>query len=104
MQVARMIDSAFRSGEKNGKTWTIKKIELDDGSTATGFDDVAEGDEVTITKNDYGQQYKAVKKAPLPMNDDALALIIRQQGEILRKLDQLIGVADTPEPDFSELD
>ncbi len=99
--VAKIVDSEFRSGEKNGKRWVIRKIELEDGTTATGFDDVEPGDEVEVSKNDYGLQYKAVKK-PAGADDDVSKVLnaiykdvqfIKQE---IKKLSGLTGEPDVP--------
>lgn len=99
MKVTKIVESAFRTGEKNGKAWTLAKVELDDGTTATGFMPVAEGDEVEVTQNDYGLQFKTLKKQASGGGgssdiDKMLNFIAAQNKKILSKLDSLLTGAD----------
>lgn len=103
-KVAGIVDSEFKTGisAKTNKPWKIMKIELEDGTTATGFDTVEVGDEVDVTKNDYGLQYKALKKAPGGNNNDDVSKMLNMMYKLVQEnnsmLKQLLG--STPVEEF----
>lgn len=71
MKVTKIIDAEFKSGEKNGKKWTMRKIEVEGGKEATGFGMVAPGDEVDLTFNEQYKNYsfKLLKEGEIPSHD-----------------------------------
>lgn len=76
MKIAKIIDAELKTGvAKTGKPYTIAKVELSDGTTATGFQPISEGDEVEVTPSDYGLQFKTTKKASGATNDDTSKLL-----------------------------
>lgn len=80
MRVTKIIEAEFKKGfsEKTQKDWTLAKVELADGKTATGFQPVSEGDEVEVVKTDFGWQFRASKKArgtPQQGNDDSSKML-----------------------------
>ena len=73
--ITEIVDASFRTGmAKTGKPYTLIKVKLDTGATATGFAPAEVGDEVTVETTEYGLQFKTAKKAP--QTDDDLSKVV----------------------------
>lgn len=87
-KVVKIVNASKRSGEKNGKTWNIMSVEVEDnGKTvvADTFDKVEVGTEVVVI---YDEKYKSYS-AKLASSKSA------QTDSILVKLDNIEKKLDT---------
>lgn len=93
-KIAKIIEPEFRSGIKNGKEWRIMKVELEDGTTATGFAPASEGDEVEVSKNEYGFQFKTTKKkgGSSDAGDDVHKYIVMQLKKLSEGQDEVMSM------------
>lgn len=94
-KVTKIVNASKRTGEKNGKTWNIMSVEVEDnGSTvvADSFDKLEVGSQVTLTQNEYGYSAKIARAGGF----DASA-ILSKLNTIDKKLDQLLGVESPDE-------
>lgn len=100
-KVTKIINASKRSGEKNGKTWNIMSIEVDDnGKTvvADTFDKVEVGTEVVVTfdskYNSYSAKLASSKSAVSPQ-------ILNDLIAINKKLDMILdSMGVTPESEW----
>lgn len=100
-QVTKIINASKRTGEKNGKTWNIMSVEVDDGGAtivADSFDKLEVGSEVMLSKNEYGYSAKIARGGG--MNSSA---IMEKLNIIDKKLDQLLGVEPEATDEFADM-
>lgn len=59
-KVEKTLNKQWKTGhsDKTGKDWVMQQIQLEDGRTATGFDDVADGEEVELSQRGEYWNYK----------------------------------------------
>lgn len=81
MVIDEIIDSSFRSGDTNGKPWTLMKVKVGN-EEATIFAPASVGDEVTLEFNPKYKSYTAKK----------LTAAKKDQTEILDKLDEILAI------------
>lgn len=90
-KVTKIVNASKRTGEKNGKTWNIMSVEVEDGGAkivADSFDKLEVGSEVFLTKNEYGYSAKIARGGG---NNGAIQ---EQLNRIEKKIDQLLGTDD----------
>lgn len=61
-RIRNVIDATFRTGEKNGKSWSIAKVELDNGKTTNIFNPIAVGDTVESFEKDGYTNWRLPKE------------------------------------------
>lgn len=109
-KVQTTINPNFKTGisEKTGKQWTLRQIQLEDGRLASGFDEVADGEEVELTQKGEYWNYKRVTQATRDTDTlrTEMSMLRSELLEAVRavesKVDQLLGIdaglpSNTPE-------
>lgn len=91
-KITELVNPAKASGEKDGRPWTLKEVRLDDGKTATGFDEIVVGDEVEVTYNEKYKNwsYKKPSKADIKMNG-----FQKQLDEIQATVNKILTIVQT---------